>query len=133
MNSETFAACVAMDWGDQQHAVAQQLRDGSIEQLIVTATPEALHRWLEQLAERCGHQPVALAIEAGRNAVLHALVGYPWLKLYPVHPATSERYRTAFTPSGAKDDAPDALVLLRIVQQHRDLLRPLRLDTAQTR
>jgi hypothetical protein len=133
MNSTDYAACVAMDWGDKEHAIALQMRGGSKEELKLAATVEALHGWLEQLGERCGHQPVALAIEAGRNAVMHALAGYPWLTVFPVHPATSERFRTAFTPSGAKDDQPDAQVLLTILQQHRELLRPLVLDTAATR
>lgn len=127
------AAFVAMDWGDQEHALALRLSGAGIEQCKLPATAEALHHWLAALGKRCGHQPVALAIEAGRSAVMHALVAYPWLTIYPVHPATSERYRTAFTPSGAKDDAPDALVLLQIVEQHRDKLRPLQLDTALTR
>jgi len=133
MNPTDYAAFVAMDWGDEHHAIAQQLTGGALEEQELPATPEALHGWLESLGERCGRRPVALAIEAGRNAVVHALVGYPWLTVYPIHPATSERYRTAFTPSGAKDDQPDARVLLQIVQQHRELLRPLQLDTPATR
>jgi len=133
MNSNEYAALVAMDWGDKEHAIALQERGGSREAHQLPATAEALHGWLETLGERCGKQPVALAIEAGRNAVMHALAGYPWLTIYPVHPATSERFRTAFTPSGAKDDQPDAQVLLTILQQHRELLRPLVLDTAATR
>lgn len=28
--------------------------------------------------------------------------------IYPINPITSARYRSAFTPSGAKDDLPDA-------------------------
>lgn len=132
MHDET-TAFVAMDWGDQEHALALRLRGGGVEQCKLPATAEALHRWLEALGKRCGYQPVALAIEAGRSAVMHALVAYPWLIIYPIHPATSERYRTAFTPSGAKDDSPDALILLQIVEQHRDKLRPLQLDTPVTR
>lgn len=131
-HSSDYAALVALDWGDQEHAFA--LQSGTQRQSgTFAASPESLHRWLEQLGERHGHQPVALAIEAGKNAVVHALVSHPWLTVYPVHPATSERFRTAFTPSGAKSDLPDAEVLLTIVTQHRDQLRPLVLDTPETR
>src|SRR6185369_4921561 len=63
MNSNDYAALVAMDWGDQEHAIALQVRGGSNEQLKLAATAEALHGWLEELGERCGQQPVALAIE----------------------------------------------------------------------
>ena len=76
---------------------------------------------------------MALAIEGGKNAVMHALVAHAWLVIYPVHPATSERFRKAFIPSGAKDDMPDAIVLLEILRQHREHLRPLKLDSAETR
>ena len=127
-----YAALVAMDWGDQEHAFTVQGM-GQRDSGTILARPESLHAWLEQLGVRFAHQPVALAIEAGRNAVVHVLVSYPWLTIYPVHPATSERFRTAFTPSGAKSDLPDAEVLLSILEQHRDLLRPLVLDTAETR
>ncbi len=123
---------MALDWGDQEHAFALQ-HAGQRERGTIAATAESLHRWLEQLGERCGHQPVALAIEAGKNAVMHALVAHPWLTVYPVHPATSERFRKAFTPSGAKSDLPDAAVLLDIVAQHREQLRALVLDTPPTR
>lgn len=127
-----YAALVALDWGDQEHAFT--LTIGTVaESGTIAAHPESLHRWLTCLGERCGQRPVALAIEAGRNAVVHALVAYPWLTVYPVHPATSERFRKAFTPSGAKSDLPDAEVLLEIVTQHRHQLRPLSLDTPATR
>jgi transposase len=132
MNPTDYAALVALDWGDQEHAFALQ-GEGPRESGTLAAAPEALHRWLEQLGERCGHRPVALALEAGKNAVVHALLAYPWLTVYPVHPATSERFRKAFTPSGAKSDLPDAAVLLDIVTQHRDQLRPLVPETPETR
>jgi transposase len=43
------------------------------------------------------------------------------------------RYRTAFTPSGAKDDLPDSRVLLELLMRHRDKLTPLTLADAATR
>ena len=79
-----------------------------------------------------GH-PVALGIETSRGAVIHALVQYPWLQIYPINPVTSARYRSAFRPSGAKDDLPDARVLLELVRQHADKLRRLEEQDPQTR
>jgi len=129
-----YAALVALDWGDKTHAFARQSTGADrIERGAIEATAEALHAWLEQLRETCGGRPVALAIEAGRNALLHALLEHPWLTVYPVHPATSARFRKAFTPSGAKDDGPDAVVILTLLRVHRDQLQPLTLDTPATR
>jgi transposase len=134
MKNENYTALVALDWGDKTHAFARQVTgaDG-IEQGSIEATPEALHTWLEQLGQTYRGQPVALAVEAGRNSLLHALLEYPWLTIYPVHPATSARFRTAFTPSGAKDDGPDAVVILTLLRMHRAQLAPLILDTPATR
>ena len=134
MKNENYAALVALDWGDKTHAFARQVvgTDGTVCGTI-TATPEALHAWMEELGQTCGGQPVALAIEAGRNVLLHALLEYPWLTVYPVHPATSARFRKAFTPSGAKDDGPDAVVILTLLRLHRAHLSPLVLDTPATR
>jgi transposase len=134
MKNDDYAALVALDWGDKTHAFARQIAGAEdIERGSMEATPEALHAWLEQLRETCGGRPVALAVEAGRNALLHALLEHPWLTVYPVHPATSARFRKAFTPSGAKDDGPDAVVLLRILRLHQDQLKALVLDTPGTR
>jgi transposase len=76
---------------------------------------------------------VALALETSKGPLIHVLSEAPWLVIYPVHPATSARIRKAFAPSGAKDDQPDARVLLDIVMHHRQKLRPLLLDDQATR
>ena len=134
MKNEDYAALVAMDWGDKQHAFALRIVGArSIETGVIIASAEALHDWLDQLEKRCGGDKVALAIEAGRNTLLHALLEHPWLEIYPVNPATSARFRRAFTVSGAKDDGPDAGVLLTLLEQHRDQLTRLVLDEPQTR
>jgi hypothetical protein len=134
MKNDNYTALVALDWGDKNHAFARQITGvEGIEQGMIEATPETLHAWLEQLGKICGGRPVALAVEAGRNSLLHALLEHPWLTIYPVHSATSARFRKAFTPSGAKDDGPDALVLLSLLRTHRDQLQALVMDTPATR
>lgn len=64
---------------------------------------------------------------------MHALVAHRWLVTFPAHPATSDRFRKAFVPSGAKDDVPDAIMLLRVLIQHREQPHPLKLNSAETR
>ena len=133
MKTENYAALVALDWGETEHAFATQVGESPVETGTMPATAETLHGWLEDLHKRTDGRPVALALEGGKSAVLHALVAHSWLVIFPVHPATSDRFRKAFVPSGAKDDVPDAIVLLTILTQHRDQLRPLKLDSAETR
>lgn len=137
MNNQTtsepvYAARIGLDWGDQTHAFAWQDDQGQTQEGTLTQTAEALHEWLQQLGQRFGGRPVALALEASRGAVMAALLEYPWLTVYPINPLTSARYRTAFTPSGAKDDQPDARLLLELVRDHLGKLRPFHLQDEQT-
>jgi transposase len=125
-------AWIGLDWGHETHAFALEDRSGQRQEGTLTQSAESLHHWLRGLAERFGGRPVALAIEASRGAVIHALVQYPWLTVYPINPVTSARYRKAFTPSGASDDLPDARVLLELVRDHSDKLRPLEPQDPQT-
>jgi transposase len=125
-------AWIGLDWGHHTHAFALQDHSGHYQEGTLTQSAEALHDWLAGLAQRFGAQPVALAIEASRGAVIHALLQYPWLTVYPINPVTSARYRKAFTPSGASDDLPDARVLLELVREHASKLRPLQPQDPQT-
>lgn len=129
-----FAALIGLDWGDRQHALA--LLDTSsqtTETATLTHSPEQLRAWLDQLRERFQGRPIALALETSKGPLVHLLMDVPWLTLFPIHPATSARMRKAFTPSGAKDDTPDALVLLDLLRNHRTKLRPLVSDDVATR
>lgn len=134
-SASDFVAYIGLDWGDQKHAFALSTngqRQASETGALVNS-PESLHSWLEQLAGRFAGRPVALALETSRGPLVHLFSAYPWLMLFPIHPATSARYRSAFKPSGAKDDQPDALVLLELVRDHRHKLRPLQPADPTTR
>jgi transposase len=127
-----WAALVGLDWGHSSHAIALKI-NGDTETSTLEHSAENLHQWLDQLEKRCDGKPIAVAIEASKGAAVYALLERPWITVYPIHPATSARHRAAFRPSGAKDDTPDALVLLSLLQHHRDRLRPLQLDDEPTR
>jgi transposase len=121
----TPQAWIGLDWGDQQHHFALQPLGGPVETGTLEHSAENLHRWLKELEQRFGGRPVRLGLETSRGAVIAALLEYPWLEIYPLNPVTSARYRRAFTPSGAKDDLPDAQVCLELVRDHTAKLRPL--------
>lgn len=135
MKTVEYAYVVGLDWGDEEHAFAvQALGGGEVENGTIEASAEQLHGWLDRLEQRvAGERRIAVAIESGRWGLLHALVAHPRVDVYPVNPATSARFRKAFSLAGAKDDAPDAVVLLRLLVKHGEQLRPLLLDTALTR
>lgn len=131
-----FAALIGLDWGDAKHAIALRPRSvgrAPVEHLDLEHSAESLHAWIKEMGERFGHQPVAIAVESSKGAVVAALMEYPWVVIYPIHPSTSRRFSTAFTPSGAKDDMPDAQILLEIIESHRQRLRVLVPQDAATR
>ena len=131
---QELAAYVGLDWGDQRHAVQlQPAAGGPVEQLELEQRPHVRHGWVAQLRERFSGRPVGIAIEQRRGAVIHALMQYEFLVLYPVNPKALARSREAFHPSGAKDDPTDAALLLDLLRKHRDQLRPWHPDTVTAR
>lgn len=129
-----FAAFIAIDWADREHAWALAVAGGTDrERGTLEHTPEAIAAWALQWVNRFGNRPVAVALEQSRGALVYALSQYQHLVLYPIHPSTSHRYRQAMFPSGSKDDPKDADLLLDLLTRHRDRLRPLHPDTEATR
>lgn len=129
-----FAAFLAIDWADETHA--WMLEDASTNTRTsgtLQHTPEAIQQWALQLSARYGNRPIAVGLEQSRGALVSALLMHPFLVIYPIHPTTSARFRSALHPSGAKDDPKDAKLLLDLLVRHRDRLRPLQLDTESTR
>lgn len=131
---QPLAAMIGLDWAERHHDLALQAADSpTIEASRLAHTPNALAAWLAGLAERFGGEPVGIALETSRGPVVHALLEVPWVVLYPVNPRSLQRFREAFTPSGAKDDAPDARLLLTLLVKHRDQLTPWVRDDPATR
>ncbi len=129
-----WAAFVALDWGSQKHAwILQPADGGKQEEGYVDNTPEAIAVWAANLHQRFGGQPVAVALEQKRGSVVNLLLPYPHLVLFPVPASMSASYRKTFVPSGAKDDPGDAHWVLDLLLRHRDRLRRLEPDDANTR
>ena len=129
-----LAALIGLDWGDQRHDIALQVADtATVETSRLDHTPAAIAAWLATLAERFQGAPIGIALETSRGAIVHALLEAPFIVLYPIQPRSLKRFREAFSPNGAKDDTPDARLLLALLVHHRAQLAPLRLDEAATR
>jgi hypothetical protein len=96
-------------------------------------TPEAIERGVTELHRRCGGQPLAVALEQRRGALVALLSQYGQLHFYPVRPLTLAQHREAWYPSRSKDDPQEADLLREILCQHRDRLRRLDPDTAAMR
>src|ERR1051325_3234330 len=129
-----WAALAAIDWADQKHfwRVAPVESDRQ-QQGEIDNTPEAVEAWAIELHQRFGGRPIAVCLEQSRGSLVCLLAKYPHLVLFPVHPKTAAQYRETFCPSGAKSDPSDTASLLDLLQRHREKLRQLQPDTAETR
>jgi transposase len=131
---DQFAAFVAVDWADQKHAFTLQVAgQKKKESGILEHKPELIGAWVAGLRERFGGRPVAVGLEQSRGALIHALLNYDFLVLFPIHPTTVAKFREAFKFSGVKSDPLDTDQILAILTKHLELLKPLRPDTEETR
>lgn len=131
---EDLVACVGWDWADREHQVC--LREAGrtrMERQTVQGTAEAIRDWANAMMCRFHGMPVGVFIETSRGPVIHALMGYPFLVIYPINPQSAACFRQAFHPSGKKDDPVDSEELLEMGEKHRDKLRPLRPSDPATR
>lgn len=129
-----LAARIGLDWADRHHDVSLQV-DGSaiVERHRIAHTPEALVEWVGELRRRFEGRPVGICLELSRGPLVHALLPYEFIVLFPVNPKALQRFREAFAPSGAKDDPTDGDLLLEMLGKHRDRLRAWRPEDATTR
>lgn len=129
-----FAAFVGLDWADKEHQVCLRLPESKQNELSKLAqTPEAILEWIGELRRRFQNRPVAVALEQSKGALVYALMAHDFLTIYPVNPAMLAQYRKALVVSRAKDDPLDAGLLADLVQNHREHLRPWKIDTPETR
>jgi transposase len=132
--SEEYGVLVGLDWADQKHDVCwMEPASGQIHTLVLEQRPERINEWICGLIATHPGERIAVCLEQKRGAVVYALMGYAEVDLYPVNPKTLADYRSAFRPSGAKDDPTDAGLLLDLLVRHREKLRVWRPDTEETR
>jgi transposase len=134
--AEGVAAYVGIDWADQKHDVI--LRSASeptkVEHSQIAHEPDALMDWLGELQQRFAAKgKILVALEQSRGALIYHLMGYEFLELYPINPAQLSSFRETFSPSGAKDDRPDAELICELLYCHRGRLKAWKPDDELTR
>jgi transposase len=129
-----FAAFIGIDWADKKHDFCLQVAgESKRERGVLEHRPAAIEAWAAELRERFGGAPVAVAVELARSPIVSALLEYDFFVVFPINPNTLAKYRTAFTPSRAKDDPTDAEIALELLVHHRDKLTPLQPQSANMR
>lgn len=121
-----FAAFIGIDWADRKHDFCLTLADSDQrERGVLQHKPAAIDEWARKLRERFSGAPVAVAVELTHGPIVSALLEHDFFVLFPINPTTLAKYRTAFSPSRAKDDPTDAQIALDLLLRHRDKLTPL--------
>lgn len=121
-----FAAFIGIDWADRKHDFClHTVASGKRERGVLEHKPAAITEWAAQLRERFAGAPIAVAVELAQGPIVSALLEHDIFVVFPVNPTTLAKYRTAFTPSRAKDDPTDAEIALELLVRHRDKLTPL--------
>jgi transposase len=136
MNSEQLelAAFIGLDWADEEHAVCLRVTaTGEVRKYTVKQQPEKLHSWIMSLLNEFGGSKIGIAVESSRGGLMHALMQYDFLILYPINPKTLAKYRESTCVSGAKDDPSDAALLMDLIYRHLDRCRPWYPDAVETR
>lgn len=131
---DNYAAFVSLDWADQSHDYSLSY-PGSCkrEHGKVQHKPEALMDWITELRNRFPEGSIAICMEQFRGSLAYFLMQFEFVTLFLVNPITLKRYREAFYPSGAKDDARDSDLLLDLLETKRDRLRAWNPEPAHVR
>lgn len=123
---------IGIDWADEKHdyclfPVNSKELTGSAaaktEAGVVASSPEKLHEWVQKLRRRFPEGKFEVCVELSRGALINALEQYDFIRIYPLNPISSSRFRECLYPSLTKDDVKDASLLLDILQKHREHLR----------
>lgn len=124
---------IGIDWADRQHVVCVIEPHGRAACHTLDQDPDDIADWVHELQQRFPGHTLAIALEQSRGALVHALLSFEGLRLYPINPKQLARFREAVYPAGGKDDPRDAELLARFLLHHRDQLRVWEPDSPETR
>ena len=127
------AVVVGIDWADREHVVCVLDQHDRPKIDTLQQSPEAIDEWVAELGRRFPGKTIAVALEQSKGPLIHALMKYEQLVLYPINPKQLSRYRDALHPSGGKDDPGDAKLLAQFLKLHAQQLRPWKPDSQATR
>jgi hypothetical protein len=123
---------IGIDWATSKHDVCIEFPDGKRSFDIIKASPEYIDEWITSHHQKY-HGQIAVAVELCKGPIVYALQKYDFVTIFPINPAMLARYRTAFSPSGAKDDPTDAELALDIMLRYPEKIKPLHTQSVEIR
>jgi len=84
-NKSPYAAFIGLDKSDRKINVSLQRNgESEIERSLIKGSAEALHAWVATLCAQFPHQQVAICLEQPASGLIHALMGYDFIVLFPL-------------------------------------------------
>lgn len=129
-----IAVYIGIDWSDRKHDFCLKVEgNDKMEKGVIQHKPEAIHAWICGLEKRFPGKKIAIALEQFRGGLVFCLMKYESIILYPVNPETLSKYREAWSPSRAKNDPADAMLLMEILVKHSDRIKAWKPEPENTR
>lgn len=126
------ALWIGLDWADQKHFLACRPTDGSAGfSRQLPQKPEELESCFLELRQR--YPRIAICVEQTRGPLIHGLMKFDFLVIYPVNPRSLAEFRRVFKVGGAKSDPADGELLAELGLRHAERLRALEPQDAATR
>ena len=133
-NIHDFACLIGVDWADKKHDFCETTDLGKTHSYgVISSKPEAIHLWMMSLKNRFPNQKIAISCELVKGPLIYALLKYDHITIFSINPSTVDKYRKAFSHSGAKDDPTDAKIQVEILQLHMPKLRVIEPDDSGIR
>ena len=123
-----------IDWAERHHDVAVINDLGRlVAKIRISDDAAGFRQLLDLLAthREPSADPVPVAIETAKG-LLPAALRAAGFELYSINPLAVSRYRDRYSPSRAKSDAADAVVLANILPTDRANHRPVPADSEPT-
>lgn len=130
MEKKEMCLYVGIDWATEEHAVCAISPDGAVlGERTIPNDANGLSQmcdWLLELGQAVPEQ-IAVGIEIPHGVVVEALLDRT-IPVYSINPKQIDRFRDRFSPSGAKDDARDALVIADSLRTDMHCYRRIAID-----
>ena len=124
---------IGIDWADKEHAFCARTPDGKLHHGSFKHKSAAITEWLSTWTSKYPELPIDVCLESSRGSLVNALREFPSVRIYPVNPAALAAYRKSLAHGGGKNDPLDARLILKFLEQNREHLRCLKLDSPETR
>ena len=128
-----LVVCIGIDWADQLHAYHLTDLNGKPVAGTVQQQPGQIKELFEIWRQQFPAALFCVAIEQSKGPLIHILLDFSDVMIYPINPAALASYRKAFAHGGGKNDPSDAQLLCQYLENYRDQLRPLRTDDPLTK